>query len=216
MQLELVPDMTTDSFLRCLRRFIARRGVPKKMISDNGKTFKAASKVISAVLQDPGVKCWVAGMHVTWSFNLEKAPWWGGFFERMVRSMKACLKKVIGKMKLSYDELSTVLTEVEATLNSRPLTYVSLEDLDEPLIPSHLLVGHRLKNLPDHSICHEDPVYVPQSSAPVLSKRMKHLSQVLDHFWKRWRREYLAELRDAHRFEWDTSHKRWRCGVNSR
>ena len=201
VHLELVPDMTTDSFIRCLRRFIARRGVPKKMISDNGKTFKAASKVISAVLQDPGVKCWVAGMHVTWSFNLEKAPWWGGFFERMVRSMKACLKKVIGKMKLSYDELSTVLTEVEATLNSRPLTYVSLEDLDEPLTPSHLLVGHRLKNLPDHSICHDDPEYVPQSSAPVLSKRMKHLSQVLDHFWKRWRREYLAELRDAHQFQ---------------
>lgn len=90
---------------------------------------------------------------------------------------------------------------MEATLNSRPLTYVSLEDLDEPLTPSHLLVGYRLKNLPHHSIDYDDSEYILQSSAPVLSKRMKHLSRLLEHFWKRWRREYLAELRYAHRFQ---------------
>ena len=69
-------------------------------------------------------------------------------FESMVHSMKMCLKKAIGGARLSYDELLTVTTQVEATLNSQPLTYMSSEDL-EPIIPSHLLVGIRLLSLPE-------------------------------------------------------------------
>ena len=72
-----------------------------------------------------------------WDFNLEKGPWWGGIFERLVKSTKRCLRKVIGTARLSYDELLTVVTEVEGVLNSRPLTYVSSEDVEEPLTPSH-------------------------------------------------------------------------------
>ena len=68
-----------------------------------------------------------------WEFILEKAPWWGGFYERMVQLVKRCLLKVVGQAKLSHDELFTVLVEVEATLNSRPISYVSSEDVDEPL-----------------------------------------------------------------------------------
>ena len=75
---------------------------------------------------------------------MEHAPWWGGFFERMVQLMKKCLRKLVGRAKLSYDELYTAVTEVEAILNSRPLTYVSASDLDEPLTPSHLIMGKRL------------------------------------------------------------------------
>ena len=56
-------------------------------------------------------------MSIKWVFNLEKAPWWGGFFERMVQSVKRCLKKSIGKARLSYHELTTVLTEIEAIIN---------------------------------------------------------------------------------------------------
>ena len=73
------------------------------MVSDNGKTFKAAAKT----LQD-----------VKWTFNVPKAPWWGGIFERLVRSVKRCLKKVLGLARLSYDELFTALVEVEGVLNS--------------------------------------------------------------------------------------------------
>ncbi len=68
---------------------------------------------------------------------MEKAPWWGGFFERLIKSTKRCLRKIVGQGKLYYDELRTVLVEMEAVINSRPLTYLSAEDLDEPLTPSH-------------------------------------------------------------------------------
>ena len=97
----------------------------------------------------------------------------------------------------------TIVAEVEITLtlNSRPLTFVSAEDLDEPLTPSHLLVGYRLNNLPD-PLCDDnrDPTYGEAHSSFDLSKRLKHLSVMLKHFWNRWQREYLTELSEHHRY----------------
>ena len=91
---------------------------------------------------------YLSGLKVQWSFNLEKAPWWGGFFERLIQSMKRCLRKTVGKAKLTLDELNTVVVQVEAILNSRPISYVSSEDLEEPLTPSHLFTGYRLLAYP--------------------------------------------------------------------
>ena len=77
------------------------------------KTFKAASKTIFAMLNHPDVEKFFLGMRIEWSFNLEKAPWWGGFFERLIGSTKRCLKRVIGSARLSYDELLTVLQRLK-------------------------------------------------------------------------------------------------------
>ena len=73
------------------------------------------------------VKEFMAGAEVKWNFNVERAPWWGGFFERMVQLMKRTLRKLVGQAKLTYDELHTTVTEVEAILNSRPLSYLLLQ-----------------------------------------------------------------------------------------
>jgi hypothetical protein len=123
--------MTSQAFLRSFRRFTARRSTPLLVISDNAKTFKAASKELKALMNDPQVTKYFWQQRTKWSFNLEKAPCWGGFFERLVGSLKRCLKKTIGKAKLSYDELVTAVTEAESILNSRPLSYVSSEDVEE-------------------------------------------------------------------------------------
>ena len=203
VHLDVVSDLSTQTFLNSFRRFTSRRGFPVKLISDNGKTFKSAAKVISKILMHHDVKQHFSGLHVTWSFNLERAPWWGGFFERMVKSVKRCLKKTIGNVTLSYDELLTAVAEVEMVLNSRPLSFVSTEDMEEPLTPSHLLIGRRVLNLPvwPHS---DDPDYGPQMSSIELTKRMQHFNKTLDHFWKRWRSEYLVELRESHRYQTQT------------
>ena len=197
VHLEIVPDLTTPTFLRCLKRFAARRGLPRKIVSDNGKTFEAASKVIHAIFKHPEVRGYLSTLGVEWIFNLPRAPWWGGVFERMIRSTKRCLKKVIGKGRLSYDELLTALIEVEAVINSRPLSYLSSDDLEEPLTPSHLLSGRRLMNLPDH-LCPEPEEFEADSS--LLTRRHRYLNRILTRFWKRWRGEYLLELRDSHRY----------------
>ena len=92
IHLELVPDMTTTTFIRCLKRFAARRGLPRRIISDNAKTFKAAAKLIKTIFTQKEVQDYLTNFGVEWTFNLEKAPWWGGLFERMVKSTKRCLK----------------------------------------------------------------------------------------------------------------------------
>ena len=201
VHLDLVPSLTADSFLHSFRRFTARRGFPHKMVSDNGKTFKAAAKSIQTLLNHSNVQQYSADVGMDWCFNLEKAPWWGGVFERMIKSAKICLKKSVGRARLTYDELLTVLAEVEMILNSRPLSYVSSEDIEEPLTPSHLLIGHRVLNLPDTVVtCSEgdidEDIDVSQES---LSKRARHLSVIMEHFWKRWKTEYLLQLREYHR-----------------
>ena len=88
VRLELVPDMIAQTFLRSFKRFTARRGIPLQMISDNAKIFVSAAQTVENVLTSPEVQHHLAGVKVKWAFNLEKAPWWGGFFERMIQSMK--------------------------------------------------------------------------------------------------------------------------------
>ena len=143
-------DLSTEAFLWCLKQFAARRGLPRKFLSDNGSTFKAAAKVLSLVFKDPTVQEYLADVGSQWIFNIERAPWWGGVFERMVKSTKRCLRKMVGRANFSRDELLTAVVEIEAVINSRPLTYISSSDIEEPLTPSHLVVGQRLLNLPDH------------------------------------------------------------------
>ena len=75
------------------------------MISDNGKTFKAAAKVIESTVSHEDVQHYLSGLGVQWMFNLPKAPWWGGVFERLIQSTKRCLRKIIGQASFSYDEL---------------------------------------------------------------------------------------------------------------
>jgi hypothetical protein len=182
VHLDLVPDMSTQTFLRSFKRFAARRGLPCRVISDNGKTFKAAAKTIQAVVGHQDVQRYFSGLGVKWMFNIPKAPWWGGIFERMVRSTKRCLKKIVGQAKLSYDELLTALTEVEMVLNSRPLTYVSANDLEEPLTPSHLMIGRRVMSLPDPILGDDDSD--EEVTASQLKTSQPHLEPILESLEK--------------------------------
>ena len=102
--------MTAEYFRRALRRFAARRGTPTLIVSDNAKTFQATEKALINLFKNPEVACELDRKRIEWRFNLERAPWWGGFFERMVGSVKACLRKVLGNARLIFDELLTVLS----------------------------------------------------------------------------------------------------------
>jgi len=131
------------------------------------------------VLSDSVVQDHSADTGVQWSFNLEKAPWWGGLFERLIKSMKRCLRKMIGQARIMYDELLTVVTEVEMILNSRPLSYVSTEYIEEPLTPSHLLIGRRIVSMPDPLCEYSEDDDWHRVTKESLSNRACHLNMVI-------------------------------------
>lgn len=123
---------------------------------------------------------------------MERAAWWGGFWERLVRSTKTCLKKILQRASLKFEELQTVLAEVEAILNSRPLTYVFSDAREaEPLTPGHFLIGRRIVSLPNRKI---ESI---SSTHESLTRRFKYKLTLVDRFWKTWRKQYLLDLRSA-------------------
>ena len=178
VHLEVVENLVASTFLNCLRRFCARRGTPTLMVSDNAKTFKATAKSLEKIVNDATVVDFLESRRISRRFNIEWAAWMGGFFERMVGTVKRCLRKVVGTARLSFDELSTVLTEVEGTVNSRPLTYL-YDDLEEALTPSHLIYGRKLVVLSEGV---QLKVNEYKDSESKLSKRfLQCLPKVLEH-----------------------------------
>lgn len=143
--------MSTENFLLVLKRCIARWGLWKVIYSDNAKTFKRADQDLKELwrsFKEPELTEFFTEKVISWKFIAERADWWGSFWERLVRSVKTCLKTVLGKASLNFEELTTTLTEVQAVLNSRPLSYVH-KDADEstPVTPAHFRVGKRPTSL---------------------------------------------------------------------
>ena len=179
--LDLVPDCSATTAIRGLRRFFARRGVPSEILSDNGTQFTAEE-----------TQAFVASKSIKWRFNVAAAPWWGGIFERLIRSTKRCLKKVLTNSRLTYEELMTVIQEIECVINNRPLTFLYEEVGDEVLTPNHLVFGRKLnlEAIAEDSRNREEVEVVEQH---------KHINMVLSHFRTRWKEEYLKDLREHHK-----------------
>ena len=199
IHLEAVSDLTAQGFIAAFRRFVSRRGHCQTLFSDNGTNFVGASKELremfnrctSQVPEEIGKL--LANDGTTWSFIPPHAPNFGGLWEAGVRSTKAHLKRVIGDSTLTFEELSTVLTQIEACLNSRPLSHMSSSPDDPmPLTPGHFLIGEPLIILPDE-ICEIKHINNLQ--------RWKLTQKIMRDFWKKWSEEYLVTLQQ--RYKWN-------------
>ena len=192
IHLEVVSDLTTDAFIAALRRFIARRGKPSVIWSDHGTNFTGADRELKSLFeflrrqQTQGtISQFCTAQNIEWKFIPEKAPHFGGLWEAAVKSMKLHLKKIVGGTKLNFEELTTVLSQIEACLNSRPLAIADPDDGVEPLTPGHFLIGQPLEALPDSS-----SAYQPISSL----RRWQFCQALLRQFWERWSTDYLTQL----------------------
>jgi hypothetical protein len=158
VHLELTNNMTTEEFLQAYRRMVNRRGMPKVMRSDNQSTFHKAAKVFKISKQKTKlsnidyrkVESKLANERVTWKFITERASHRGGRWERVCRQIKEPLRRVLGKALLTYTEMYTVLTDIESTINFRPLTYIGDDIIDGKIItPALLAIGRDLNQVPD-------------------------------------------------------------------
>eukprot|EP00795_Rhopilema_esculentum_P012540 gene12540-3235_t len=125
VHLTLCKDITTEEFKRTLKWFVVRRGKPHLMVSDNAKTFQATKKWWESLQNNEEINGFLASQSIKWVFNLSRAPWWGGFFERLIGVMKSAFSKVIGIALLKCAELEETLLDVECFMNNRPLTYIA-------------------------------------------------------------------------------------------
>ena len=172
--LELLSSQETSEFLRSLMRFIARRGRPEKIYSDNGRTFVAVAKWLKAVMADKKVHDFLSLKRIQWQFNLSKSPWWGGHFERMVGIVKGSLYKTLGNGFLTWTELEEVVLDVEVAVNRRPLGYMEDNVKLRVLTPNSLLYG-KPNLLPE-----VEPHHLEDKS---LRKRARYLKRCKEADW---------------------------------
>lgn len=188
IHLEVVTSLSADSAIAALRRFIARRGQPTELWSDNATCFKAAKQELKeeeetfqgALREECGAR------RITWRFIPPASPFMGGAWERLVRSVKEALRVTLREKHPSDETLHTLLVEIENIVNSRPLTHVSVAPEDpEALTPNHILLG------PNNHVPAPGNFTEEDQSARHLWRRAQRLA---DDFWRRWVKEYLPSL----------------------
>uniref|UniRef100_A0A7I5E795 Peptidase A2 domain-containing protein n=1 Tax=Haemonchus contortus TaxID=6289 RepID=A0A7I5E795_HAECO len=208
VHLEVVENMTAVAFLNSFVRFVSRRGVPKLIRTDCGTNFKLGQVVINNLYQNNdidgySVMSYSSSEGIKWIFNPPSAPWMGGVWERLVGTVKRCFSKAIGRKKLTFIEMTTAITRIEALINTRPLTKVSLTDLNEiPLRPVDFLQGNLKFALPQASQIsdHSDSEYDPELIQTVSQAKqaIAHSETIAAKFWEKWNTEYLTAIRDSH------------------
>ncbi|GFV17627.1 integrase catalytic domain-containing protein [Trichonephila clavipes] len=156
IHLEIVSDITTEAFLAALKRFVARRGQPIEIRSDNGRNFVGANndlrKILKALFKGKmeEITDFFSKEQIKWNFNPPSAPHFGSQWEAGVKSLKYHLKRVIGNSILSHEEFLTLVVQIEAALNSRPIFPLSNDPNDvETLTPAHFIIGSSLVAVPD-------------------------------------------------------------------
>uniref|UniRef100_A0A914XW44 Integrase catalytic domain-containing protein n=1 Tax=Panagrolaimus superbus TaxID=310955 RepID=A0A914XW44_9BILA len=219
MHLEPVTSMTSEDFLLSFRKFVSRRGVPQYVLSDNAKQFKTVATALDEIyrkaIHDPQTLDYCNLEGITWDFITERAPWKGGLYERLVALVKNALKLSIGRRFVDFNEFWTLLCEVEATLNSRPLTYVHA---DESFVirPIDFISPELQTQLPTSSSDNQssDPSYFPSTACggEKLVERYFKTVEYLDKFWKLWSTDYLNLLRERN----NTQHKNHRGAIQRR
>nr|XP_012232190.1 PREDICTED: uncharacterized protein LOC105677886 [Linepithema humile] len=190
VHIELAADLSTEAYLNVFKRFISRRGRPTDMYSDNGLNFVGARRQFNELYElfnDDLCKTkiidFVTTEKIRWHFIPPRAPHMGGIWEAAVKSTKFHLRRIIGEASIRYEELLTLLVQVEAILNSRPLTPLSNDPNDfEVLTPAHFLTGCPLMTYPEPNL-----MELPTNKL----SRWQRVEQLKQHFWRRWTREYL-------------------------
>nr|XP_037872500.1 uncharacterized protein LOC119629716 [Bombyx mori] len=203
VHLELSTDLSTAAFLNAFKRFIARRGPIKVVYTDCGTNFlgthsylKEMYKLISSEQYADKFANELRDNNIDWKFNPPSAPHFGGIWEGNIRSVKTHLNKIVGNQLLTFEEMLTTLAQIEALLNSRPLSVLSSDPCDpQALTPAHFINLTPLKSLPSETITEHSN----------LIQRKRIVDSLVQSFWKRWKLEYLNTLQVRNKWKKDST-----------
>lgn len=194
VHIEVAQDLTSDSFINAVLRFVSRRGPPRVIYSDNGTNFRGAELDVLHAMKtwnQDHIQSTLNQRGIDWKFNPPLASHQGGVWERLIRSIRRILHAMIGERLVNEETLRTFLTEVEKVMNDRPLTKVSDDPHDlEALTPNHILLLRRNPALATEGI----------DEADKYKARWKHVHLLGNEFWQRWMKEYLPALQERQRW----------------
>lgn len=201
LHLELVSDLSAEQFLKAFKRFVSRRGIPSKMYSDNGTNFVKASKLLNDMFdqtirqnleENEQFVAWLNSNRIQWSNIPPHAPHFGGW-ESGVKLMKHHLKRILGDVRLTFEDFNTLIIEIEAIVNSRPLWAIpSKVDEFEALTPGHFLVFRALNTLPEPNLAH---------LAINRLNQYQYLCRLVSDFWKLWSKEYFHQFQTRNKWK---------------
>ncbi|XP_074036726.1 uncharacterized protein [Leptinotarsa decemlineata] len=195
VHLELVSSLSSEAFLLTLKRFISRRGIPAVIHSDNATNYVGARNHLRELREffaksqlSESLKVFASETGFEWKFIPPRSPHWGGLWEAAVKGAKQHLHRIIGNSQFTFEKFSTVLAQIEAILNSRPLCPISSDPRDlGVLTPGHFLIGRSLTSYPEL-----DTTHLPENRLTFWQR----CSQIQQFFWKRWTVEYLNRLQN--------------------
>ncbi|XP_070855415.1 uncharacterized protein [Drosophila suzukii] len=190
IHLELATDFSTDTFLTCFRL----RGKCSQIFSDQIFSAKRAldemQQLLTSQEHQRNLTQSLANDGIKWSFIPPHSPHWGGKWESSVRSVKLHLRRVVGKTVLTFEQMQTLIAQISAVVNSRPLCYTPDTDLTY-LTPAHFLIGRSFTNVPEGDLTH-----LPINRLDY----WQHLQSMYQGFWKRWHQEYLTSLQQRQKW----------------
>lgn len=192
IHVELVSDLTSDAFLAAFKRFISRRGPVSCLYSDNGTNFVGAKAKLDELYSfllnasyTSSLSSELATRRIEWKMIPPRSPHFGAMWESNIKSLKTHMHRVIGEQLLTYEELQTVLVQIECIMNSRPLSVVSSDPYPEVITPAHFLMSSPLQYLPAANL---------SDQRVNLLQRKQLLDSMVQSYWKKWRLEYLHTL----------------------
>ncbi|XP_003724582.2 uncharacterized protein LOC100890015 [Strongylocentrotus purpuratus] len=199
IHIEVASSLDTSSAIDAIRRFVSRRGSVKTMYSDNGTNLVGACSALKQALQEwsqEQIMNFCCNRGIQWNFNPPAASHFGGVWERQIRTIRKILHAILHEQYLktaqSDEQLHTLMCEIEAVINSRPLTRASNDPSDLDVItPNHLLQAKMTTSPPPGRFSEKD-VYS--------KKRWRQMQLLADTFWRRWVREYLPTLQQRQKW----------------
>ena len=209
VHLELVSDQITPALIASIDRFSIRRGLPLHLHSDNGPNYTRAKnqlsrfyKILRSKETDEAIQNYAFAYNITWHNIPQRAPHFGGLWEAAVKGAKYHLKRIVGNIKFTFEELYTIVCKVESYMNSRPLGPITSHSIDglSPLTPSHFLIGRVARAYPREKVEYN----------PTPAQRWILCQKTAEQFWDRWSSQYLQQLNKA--VKWHKRRKNYQVG----